>query len=82
MDPIYYGPNAAVIAELYSKFLADPSSVDDGWKTFFGDLEDDAKTLLTGMNGAAAPAAPAAATNGTMPDAVAASVITTAIALL
>ncbi len=84
MDPIYYGPNAAVIADLYSKFLADPASVDDGWKSFFGDLEDDAKSLLTGTNGASAPgaAAPAAAAptagNGAMPDAVAAGVITSA----
>ena len=61
-DPIYYGPNAAVIADLYTKFLADPSSVDEGWKSFFGDLEDDARNLLTGMNGVAASAAtPAAA---------------------
>ncbi len=76
MDPSYYGPNAAVIADLYSKFLADPSSVDQGWKSFFGDLEEDARSLLTGMNGASAPgaAAPAAApspvvgaTNGVTP---------------
>ncbi|WP_282605048.1 2-oxoglutarate dehydrogenase E1 component [Pelagibius sp. Alg239-R121] len=70
MDPVYYGPNAAVIADLYSKFLANPGSVDEGWKSFFGDLEDDARNLLTGMNGGAAPAAapvPAGVTNGVMP---------------
>ena len=75
MDPSYYGPNAAVIADLYSKFLANPDSVDQGWKSFFGDLEEDARNLLTGLNGASAPgaSAPAAApavlgaTNGVTP---------------
>ena len=75
MDPSYYGPNAAVIADLYSKFLANPDSVDQGWKSFFGDLEEDARNLLTGLNGASAPGAavpaavPAAlgATNGVTP---------------
>ena len=33
-----FGANAPFIEELYAKFLADPSSVDAEWQTFFGAL--------------------------------------------
>jgi multifunctional 2-oxoglutarate metabolism enzyme len=41
-----FGANSGLIEELYQRYLDDPSSVDDDWRTFFGDLA---------ANGAAAP---------------------------
>ncbi|MGH7088721.1 MAG: 2-oxoglutarate dehydrogenase E1 subunit family protein, partial [Stellaceae bacterium] len=35
-----YGQNAAFIAELHSRYLADPASVDASWRQFFATLED------------------------------------------
>ncbi|MDF2798500.1 MAG: 2-oxoglutarate dehydrogenase component [Devosia sp.] len=35
-----YGGNADYIEQLYSRFKADPNSVDETWKSFFGKLED------------------------------------------
>ena len=33
-----YGSNATFIAELYSRFLEDPGSVDESWRSFFAEL--------------------------------------------
>jgi 2-oxoglutarate dehydrogenase E1 component len=39
------GASAAFIAGLYARFLADPDSVDAGWRRFFTELGDDAAAL-------------------------------------
>ena len=39
------GANAEFIAGLYSRFLDDPASVDEGWRRFFDELGDDATAL-------------------------------------
>jgi len=46
------GVSAEYIAHLYGEFLSDPSSVDDSWQTFFGDLDDNEIGLLNEMAGA------------------------------
>ena len=47
-----YGGNAAYIEELYSKYQDDPASVDDGWRTFFGELKDNAADVKKSAAGA------------------------------
>ncbi|MGH6973329.1 MAG: 2-oxoglutarate dehydrogenase E1 subunit family protein, partial [Stellaceae bacterium] len=37
-DTFLTGQNAAFIAELYGRFLADPQSVDTSWQKFFAEL--------------------------------------------
>ena len=61
LEARYFGPKAGELADLYAQFLSSPASVDAGWQSFFSNLEDDAKDLLTGIRGAA-PAAPAGTT--------------------
>jgi len=39
------GANATFIAELYDKYLADPSSVDPQWAAFFRELRDDPEAV-------------------------------------
>jgi 2-oxoglutarate dehydrogenase E1 component len=45
------GANAGFIAELYSRFLEDPRSVDESWRRFFSEMNDDISTLLTEVRG-------------------------------
>jgi len=45
------GANAGFIAELYTRFLEDPHSVDASWGRFFSDTNDDVSTLLTEVRG-------------------------------
>ena len=47
-----FGSNATYIAELYARYLDDPKSVDPSWESFFADLRDDAKQVLTELRGA------------------------------
>ena len=35
------GANAGFIAELYTRFLEDPRSVDESWRRFFSEMNDD-----------------------------------------
>ena len=62
------GPHAAQVAALYRDFLSDPRRLDASWRSFFQDLDDDARGLIeelmradgagvAGGNGAAAVAA-------------------------
>ncbi len=44
--------DADYIAELYSRYLQNPSSVDQSWNTFFTELDDDTRGLLAEMQGA------------------------------
>jgi 2-oxoglutarate dehydrogenase E1 component len=45
------GANAGFIAELYTRFLEDPHSVDESWRRFFSDLSDDLPAMLTEIRG-------------------------------
>ena len=62
------GPNAAQLAALYRDFLSDPQRLDASWRSFFQDLDEEARSLVeeliradgagvAGGNGAAAVAA-------------------------
>ncbi len=52
-----YSANADFIAELFQRYAADPASVDESWRVFFGGLHQDARTALTEITGASwAPA--------------------------
>ncbi len=44
--------NAVYVAELYTRYLEAPSSVDDSWVAFFKDLDDDTRSLLAEVSGA------------------------------
>jgi 2-oxoglutarate dehydrogenase E1 component len=44
------GTNAGFIAELYTRFLEDPSSVDDSWRRFFSEMGDDVSTVLAELH--------------------------------
>ncbi|MDB5621585.1 MAG: 2-oxoglutarate dehydrogenase component, partial [Devosia sp.] len=46
-----YGGNADYIEQLYSRFKADPNSVDETWKSFFGKLEDSDADAIKGAAG-------------------------------
>src|ERR1700687_3401713 len=45
------GSNATFIAELYSRYLADPASVDESWQHFFKELRDEAPAVLAELQG-------------------------------
>jgi 2-oxoglutarate dehydrogenase E1 component len=45
------GANAGFIAELYTRFLEDPLSVDESWRRFFSDMDDDASAVLSELRG-------------------------------
>src|SRR5437773_634819 len=38
----FYGPNAGYVMELYDRYLADPASVEDEWRTTFDGWEREA----------------------------------------
>ncbi len=46
------GTNATFVAELYARYLEDPSVVDPSWARFFTDLHDDSRNVLQEMQGA------------------------------
>ena len=54
------GANAGFIAELYTRFLEDPKAVDESWRRFFSEMNDDAAAVLTELRGPhwAKPATP------------------------
>src|SRR4051812_20917340 len=52
------GTNAEFIAELYSRFLDDPASVDEGWRRFFDEIGDDAVSVKAERAGPAWAHAP------------------------
>jgi 2-oxoglutarate dehydrogenase E1 component len=45
------GVNAGFIAELYSRYLEDPGSVDESWRRFFADLADSPEALQRELEG-------------------------------
>ena len=46
------GANSAFIEELYARYAENPGSVDPGWQQFFGELEEDAPSVLKALRGA------------------------------
>ena len=52
IESILTGINATYIAELYSRYAADPHSVDASWVSFFSGLEDDGNSVLDDLRGA------------------------------
>ena len=61
-DTFLSGANAPYIADLYRRYMEDPSSVDPSWVSFFAELHDDARIVLEEARGASW--APGAAGNG------------------
>lgn len=53
-----FGPNSALVEELYNQYKKDPSSVPAHWSTYFAELDQDAAALVS------APAQEPAKTNG------------------
>src|SRR5919199_3714848 len=53
IDPASFlnGANSAFIAELYARYLDDPSSVDEGWRRFFAELRDEAPQVEAELEG-------------------------------
>src|SRR4030095_3958533 len=47
-----FGANAAVIADLYARFLEDPGKVDADWRTFFEALAEERGDVLAEVRGA------------------------------
>jgi 2-oxoglutarate dehydrogenase E1 component len=45
------GADTGFVAELYTRFLHDPASVDPSWYEFFTELGDDERSLLVEVNG-------------------------------
>ncbi len=52
----FHGPNAAYVLDLYERWLLDPATVDEGWRSYFTSFTPPAD---------AAPASPAPAAAGT-----------------
>ena len=62
------GANAGFIAELYTRFLKNPQSVDESWRRFFSEMNDDVSGLVTELREPswAKPAGPTTG-NGAVP---------------
>ncbi len=45
------GANAGFIADLYTRFLDDPASVDESWRRFFAEIGDDGSAALAELRG-------------------------------
>ncbi len=41
-----YGTNSSYIEELYARYLNDPNAVDESWRSFFAELNDDERSVL------------------------------------
>ncbi len=50
-----YGTNAPFLEEMYARYLADPASVDPGWRTFFDELGVDNRRLFERLQEARRP---------------------------
>ena len=58
---IYSESQASMLAGLYHKFIQDPGSLDEQWRGFFADLDDEARSVIEKLNGGAPGAAAAVA---------------------
>ena len=61
-DSFLSGANAPYIADLYRRFAQDPSSVDPSWASFFNELHEDARVVLSEARGASWAPMPADST--------------------
>jgi 2-oxoglutarate dehydrogenase E1 component len=62
------GANAGFIAELYTRFLEDPLTVDESWRRFFSEMDDDVSAVLGEIRGPSwGNPAPRIVTNGAVP---------------
>ena len=52
LESFLNGTNATYIAELYSRFLENPNSVDASWVAFFSELQEDGRAVLDELRGA------------------------------
>ncbi|MEX2450959.1 MAG: 2-oxoglutarate dehydrogenase E1 component [Rhodospirillales bacterium] len=52
LNSILTGVNATYIAELYTRYLRHPQSVDPSWAALFAELDDDARVVLDELRGA------------------------------
>jgi 2-oxoglutarate dehydrogenase E1 component len=52
MDSFLTGTNATFLAELYTRYLENPNSVDPSWESFFSGLQDDGRAILDELRGA------------------------------
>ncbi|MGB0681519.1 MAG: 2-oxoglutarate dehydrogenase E1 component [Magnetovibrionaceae bacterium] len=52
LDSMLSGANGVYIAEIYSRYLQNPNSVDPSWVSFFNDLNDEAQVVLDELRGA------------------------------
>ena len=51
-DSFLTGGNATFVAELYTKYLKNPNSVDKSWGSFFSELGEDGEAVLRELRGA------------------------------
>jgi 2-oxoglutarate dehydrogenase E1 component len=58
---MYSESQAATLAGLYHRFIEDPGSLDEQWRGFFADLDDEAKAVIEKLNGGASGAVAAVA---------------------
>ncbi|MBK8174983.1 MAG: 2-oxoglutarate dehydrogenase E1 component [Rhodospirillales bacterium] len=63
-DTFLSGANAPYIADLYCRFVDDPSSVDPSWASFFAELGEEARIILGDARGASWAPPPASSDNG------------------
>ena len=47
-----YGANSAFIEDLFERFVQDPQSVDESWRTFFAELSAEQREVLREVTGA------------------------------
>ena len=52
LSSFLYGGNAAYIEDLYSRYEADPNSVDAQWREFFASLKDETADVTKSARGA------------------------------
>jgi len=52
VETVLSGTNLTFVAEVYSKYLSDPHSVDSSWAGFFTELGDDTNSIMKELQGA------------------------------
>src|SRR5262245_10076776 len=62
-----YGANTAYVEEMHARYLADPSSVDPSWRSFFENLKDAPEDVRRGLEGPSWGRSSAERENGAAP---------------
>ncbi|MCW8952143.1 MAG: 2-oxoglutarate dehydrogenase E1 component, partial [Rhodospirillales bacterium] len=68
-ESVLFGPNATYIAELYTRYLDNPGSVDPSWGGFFSELREDGRAVLDELRGASWAPSGAKVIGGAIPQA-------------